>query len=93
MDIEWDEAKRAANLAKHGVDFPAAAQVLESGPLVLADERRDYGEPRYVALGRLDGRLLVVVFTPRGSSLRIISARKANAREVRLHARTVQGQD
>lgn len=93
MDIEWDEAKRAANLAKHGVDFPAAARVLEGGPLVLADERRDYGEPRYVALGALDGRLLVVVFTPRQSALRIISARKANSREVRLYARYKEGQD
>jgi uncharacterized DUF497 family protein len=82
MDIEWDETKRAANQAKHGVDFPAAARILEGGPLIFADERRDYGEARYVALGKLADRLLVVVFTLRGSAVRIISARKANAREV-----------
>ena len=93
MDYEWDEAKRAANLAKHGVDFPAAVAVLEARPPVFADERRDYGEPRYVALGGLDGRLLVVVFTLRGQAVRIISARKANAREVQLHARYQERQD
>ena len=93
MDCEWDEAKRAANLAKHGVDFPAAAAVLEARPLVFADERRDYGEARYVALGELAGRLLVVVFTLRGQAVRIISARKANAREVQLHARHQERQD
>lgn len=86
MQFEWDEAKRAENLAKHGVDFVDAAQVLSRSPLVLADERRDYGEPRYIAWGELNGLLLAVVFTVRGEALRIISARRANARERRRYA-------
>jgi len=85
MQFEWDEAKRAENLAKHGVDFVDAAQVLSRSPLVLADERRDYGEPRYIAWGELNGLLLSVVFTVRGEALRIISARRANARERRRY--------
>ena len=85
MQFEWDEAKRAENLAKHGVDFVDAARVLSRSPLVLADERRDYGEPRYIAWGELNGLLLSVVFTVRGEALRIISARRANARERRRY--------
>ena len=67
------------------MDFVDAAQVLSRSPLVLADERRDYGEPRYIAWGELNGLLLSVVFTVRGEALRIISARRANARERRRY--------
>ena len=51
----------------------------------LPDDRHDYGEGRHVLFGRLAGRLFVVVFTDRGDRRRIISARKANARERRDH--------
>ena len=83
--FEWDEAKRQVNLAKHGVDFRRAVQIFDGTVKEIADHRRDYGEPRFRCLGEIDGRLYSVVFTWRGANRRIISARKANAREQRAY--------
>jgi uncharacterized DUF497 family protein len=86
MAFEWDEAKRAANLAKHGIDFAAAIKAFADPALVIEpDRRRDHGEPRWRAYGRLGGRLLVIAFTVRDGRCRLISARKANRRERRRH--------
>jgi len=80
--FEWDEAKRAANLAKHGIDFVDALEMFAAPMLVRSDERKDYGEPRWQGLGIVQGRLMVVAYTKRGpNSVRIISLRKANSRE------------
>ncbi len=81
MDFEWDEAKRLANLAKHGIDFLDAKAAIENSPVLFEDDRKAYGERRCIAAGEVGGRLLIVVFTLRGGAFRIISARKANARE------------
>jgi len=81
MKFEWDEVKRQANLKKHGVDFLDGMQVLSDAPVLEEDERRDYGEQRCMALGDCCGQLLVVVFTLRDSTFRIISVRRANVRE------------
>jgi hypothetical protein len=83
IKLEWDEAKRQANLAKHGVDFTAALEFDWGSAKQSPDDRQDYGEGRTVALGLLDGRVHVLIFTRRGDRVRIISLRKANAREVR----------
>ncbi|MEO0680654.1 MAG: BrnT family toxin [Pseudomonadota bacterium] len=85
MIFEWDEAKRAANLAKHGVDFADAARLEWGAAVPVPDHRRDYGERRVIALVPLDGRLHVCVHVLRGRRVRIISLRKANARERRVH--------
>lgn len=82
MEFEWDEAKRRSNLAKHGVDFTDAAQVLAAA---LEDTRRDYGEQRYLAFGEKNGLLFVVAFTLRDGAFRIISARRSNSRERRFY--------
>jgi uncharacterized DUF497 family protein len=87
--FEWDPAKRAANLRKHGIGFVRAVQVFEGFVSQQLDDRRDYGEPRIIATGELGDAVLTVVYTSRGSSLRIISARRANAREARAY-RAVQ---
>ena len=81
MRFEWDEAKNTANFRKHGVYFEAAEEVFAGQVLTIADTRRDYGEPRYITWGSLRGRVVVIVHTPRGSSTRIVSMRKANERE------------
>ena len=81
MEFDWDETKRRANIEKHGVDFIEAERMLGGMPSMLEDGRRDYGERRCLAVGEEAGRLLVVVFTVREGVFRIISARKANARE------------
>ena len=83
--FEWDEDKRLSNLAKHGVDFRRAVQIFESRVLNFPDQRRDYGELRIRCLGEIEGRVYNVVYTWRGSIRRIISARKANAREQRAY--------
>jgi len=86
MQFEWDEAKRQANITKHGLDFVEAVDVLEDAPTLFVDDRFDYGEPRCIAIGEAKGRPLVVVFTIREDIFRIISVRKANARERRKYA-------
>ena len=78
----WDDAKRAANLAVHRVDFTAAMHFDWETAQATPDTRRDYGEPRFIAVGRIGIRLHVLVYTPRGGLLRIISLRKANQREI-----------
>jgi len=84
MDFEWDEAKSEACFKERGFDFAYAAHAFfDPDRLVQADTRHGYGEDRYQLTGRIEGRLFVVVYTPRRGSIRIISARKANRREAK----------
>ena len=82
MQYEWDHAKNRANLAKHGVDFADAVAVFEDDLALTRPDAASRGESRFVTLG-LDGfgRILVVVFTERGTRIRIISARVATKPE------------
>jgi len=90
MLFEWDDRKAAQNIAKHGVPFEYAVRVfLDPHRLDSEDTRRDYGEERWLTLGRIDDRLFVVAFTPRGNTIRLISARKANEREQRKYRETL----
>lgn len=83
MDFEWDEAKSAACRGMRGFDFAYALGIFRDPErIVEADERFDYGERRLVVLGQIDGRLFVVVCTPRGGRMRLISARPANRKEI-----------
>ena len=81
MRVEFDSAKDLINREKHGLSLEDAAAMDFDTALVIADERTDYGEARYQAMGLIDGRLHVLAFTMRGDVLRAISLRKANARE------------
>ena len=83
MSITFDSAKRDKTLAKRGLDFHRADQIFAGIHLTRADDLRDYGEPRFVTAGWLDERIVVIVWTPRGATRRIISMRKANEREVK----------
>lgn len=78
---EWDEAKNRENIAKHGIDFEDAHRIFERPMVVRLDDRDDYGENRWVALGALDGVIIVITFMERDHRTRIISIRKANRRE------------
>jgi uncharacterized DUF497 family protein len=82
---EWDAVKEAANRAKHGLGFEAATRFDWSAAREIEDRRYDYGERRWRAIGRIDGRLHVLVYAVRGDLIRVISLRKANTREARLH--------
>ena len=83
MEFEWDDAKNDACFEARGIDFAYAVRAfLDPHRIVAQDRRRDYGEDRYRLLGAIDGRTYVIVYTMRGSAIRIISARKANRKEV-----------
>lgn len=81
MEISFDPAKREATLAERGLDFADAALVFEGVTLDAPDEREDYGEIRMVTVGHLLGRMVVLVWTPRGDARHVMSMRKANERE------------
>jgi len=85
MQVEWDEEKCRANLEKHGLSFEDALEVLAGDTVTIPDERYDYGEDRLITLGRLEGRVVVVVHVAREENIRIISMRKANAREQEIY--------
>ena len=87
MRFEWDERKDAGNLAKHGVSFAEAVAVFDGPILRSRDDRRNYGENRFVACGSAAGRILIVVYTVRGERIRIISARRAKRREREAYRR------
>jgi uncharacterized DUF497 family protein len=85
MKIEFDPAKRHITLEHRGLDMAQAGEIFEDTTLTVADDRRDYGEVRFITFGWLTGRMVVLVWTPRGAGRRIISLRKANDREQALY--------
>ncbi len=84
MNIEFDPAKRATTLEERGLDFADAALVFSGRTATAPDLRQDYGEDRFITAGYLRGRLVVLVWTPRGAARRIISMRHAHDREEQL---------
>ena len=85
MPIEFDAAKRTATLETRGLDMARAGEVFAGATLTVGDDRRDYGEDRFITIGFLDGTMVVLVWTPREGVYRIISMRKANERERTLY--------
>jgi len=86
MDFEWVEAKSEACFQERGFDFAYAARAFfDPDRMIQADTRYSYGEDRFRLIGKIEGRLFVVVYTPRQGVMRIISARKANLREHRRY--------
>ena len=81
MAIPFDPAKRATTLAERGLDFADAELVFAGITLEVEDTRKSYGEQRIVCFGQLEGRMVVVGYTPRGADRHIFSMRKANERE------------
>lgn len=85
MRFVWNDEKSRSNLQKHGLSFGDAEEVF-SGPCVtFEDDRFDYGETRFLTLGELAGRIVVIAHTPRGDATRIISMRKAKKREQEIY--------
>ena len=83
MEFEWDQDKSDACFTERGFDFAYVLRAfMDVDRLIHKDTRWDYGEDRYQLLGAIDGRVFFVAYTIRGTVLRIISARKANQREV-----------
>ncbi|WP_424930496.1 BrnT family toxin [Amaricoccus tamworthensis] len=81
MKFEYDPAKSAANEAKHGISFDAA-QALWDDPWLLEAPARTTDEPRFLSVGRIDGKHWTAVWTPRNGRVRIISVRRARKEEI-----------
>ena len=82
MKFIWDRRKNEANIKKHELDFADAYMVFESPMLVGLDEREEYGEDRWISVGLMENRVVVIIFTePEEDTIRVISFRKATTDE------------
>ncbi len=86
MRISFDPVKRGKTLVERGLDFNDARELFAGNHLTVADDRKNYGEPRFITIGHLGARMIVAVWTPRHGSRRIVSMRKANDREQKTYA-------
>lgn len=92
MKISFDPAKRARNLAKHRLDLADAGEVLKRRCFERIDDRRDYGEERWMSIGLLRGGIVVCVWAERDEDeARVISLRKATANEQEDYLRYIAG--
>ena len=93
LNFEWDENKRQLNLLKHGLDFEDARYFFNTPYVLKLDDRFDYCETRYAAIGKVFNREVVLIFSrPRLNYVRVISFRKANGREARYYYGKIQNQ-
>ena len=81
MRVTFDSAKREKTLAERGLDFADASLVFVGVTVEVEDTRRNYGETRIICYGLLEGRIVVLGYTPRGADRHVFSMRKANERE------------
>jgi uncharacterized DUF497 family protein len=93
VDFSFDPSKNARNIAEHGISLARAADFAWHDALIVEDTRCDYGERRFLAIGWIELRLHVLVHTPRGGKVHVISLRKANRREIRRYANQTKIQD
>lgn len=81
MEFEWDEQRRQANIAKHGIDFVDTKEIWNGEVLEIPSPRSERRERRFIAYGLMEGKVIAVVYTWRGRSRRLISARRARRYE------------
>jgi len=89
--FEWNERKRRSNLQNHGVDFVRAAKMFRNPILERLDDRKDYGEDRWIAIGHWENFYMVAVYAWRGENRRIISAWKAGRYEQEAYNNQIFG--
>ena len=85
-NVAFDPAKNDRNIELRGISFERASEFEFSTAWIVVDDRKDYGEIRYRAMGFLDARLHALVFTETANGIRVISLRKANKREEKGYA-------
>ena len=90
MKYEWDNKKNQLNYEKHGLSFEDAELIFASKTITFRDDREGYGEERFITLGELKNRAVVVVHTQRDLVTRIISMRKANEREKKIYFKRLE---
>jgi len=81
VEISFDPVKNEKNIRQRGLSFERTAEFDFEGATFLVDDRREYGEVRYIAIGYLDRRLHILCFVSTTTGIRVVSFRKANARE------------
>jgi len=86
VNLEFNKVKRDKTLHERGLDFARANEIFSGFHFTGQDNRGSYEEPRFITVGYLDARLILMVCTPRGEARRIISMRKANDREKAIYA-------
>ncbi|MFM9978353.1 MAG: BrnT family toxin [Sphingomonadaceae bacterium] len=84
MDFEWDDAKRASNIARHGIDFIDAISLFDGRP-VIALPSSFVGELRFLTTGVVASAIVTAVWTRRSEAIRIISVRRARDSETRAY--------
>jgi len=89
MRFTWDKKKKKKNIKKHGIDFSELAKVFDKPMLIRIDDREDYGEIRWISLGDLGGKIIVLVYTEKDDTVRFISARRATKNEKRIYSEKV----
>ncbi len=89
MRFIWDKKKKKKNIKKHGIDFLELGKVFEKPMLTRIDDREDYGETRWISLGDLDGKIVVLVYTEEDDTVRLISARRSTNNEKRIYSEKV----
>lgn len=86
--FEWDENKNNSNIERHGIDFCDVQLIFAHPMLIKMDNRKDYGEKRWIELGLLYEIVVVIVFTKRKDITRVISIRRANKNEQKIYQET-----
>ena len=93
LEFEWDEKKNELNIKKHGIDFNDVPTMFQYPLLTGLDIRQDYGEYRWIGIGTLRNRVIVIIFTERtNNKIRLISARKANRYERQKYQEAIKNQ-
>lgn len=93
MRFQWDDEKNRANIRKHGLDFADAPEIFAAPMLVAIDDREDYGEDRWIGIGTLRSRVVVVVYTEADAdTTRLISLRKAISYERQRYEQALRNQ-
>jgi len=85
MLIEFDTVKREKTLLDRGLDFADCHRIFSGLHFIARDDRFEYGEERFITVGFIDDRIVVIVWTPRSDARRIISMRYANDREIKSY--------
>jgi uncharacterized protein len=89
MDYEYDEAKSLKSFKERGIDFEFASRIFDGDYIEQQDRRYEYGERRFIAIGRIGGSAFVVVYACRAGRRGIISARRANRRERDVYGKAI----
>jgi uncharacterized DUF497 family protein len=85
INLSYNQDKNESNILLRGLDFNLVKDFNWFLATIFEDTRKNYGENRFVAIGSIDERIYVVIFTPRGNKIHVISLRKANKREVKKY--------